>query len=1136
MAKVFRFHQGSDHIEDWQNSTIYGKTAIEGIKDPSGATATKEITSIPSPFARIDLVKTAFEHVVNSRQVDGKTIFHKMISDALDVGEIFFNIDTYQNKVSIITWDINRDLESLRTSSNPRHRLLGETLKLYIDQDANAYNFDKTERLYLLNSKEGRDEINIIGGTSPITLFFTTANKLDYTNIRFGNDKAFDGEFQPLYKRDFNYIKFLFGFRRSLPDFSRDFKAFYEYLNLTLHNLTAEQRSEILNYTDFEIDFERLTVQGDNNFVEVLGNPLRKKTERSINISDNSGFVIRSDKYRGEKKPLVLPVDTYTDKTIYTTAVWDRENKIPFQDSRSLQDRTLPLVEDRYPYLTISDFLEPYIIRTIYPIYGDKFFDGNLSVSSGTISKGYLLPVKKAYFDFFDVKDLMGTMNDGKKALEIKESSSGGVNVVLRIPIKNNKYITYQRTYYPPAEEYQLKEPEIERNRGAVVEHQFGLAVYPFLKVENETNNHYRVALIDRDIQAHTSHIKYGLDFYAKNGSEKLREVAVKQRSDKEQGDSSSSKYYVIEHTFDFFELKTNYAKALVIPRFRLIRSGASEFTFAIDFGTSNTHIEYSKDRSEPQPLEITKDDIQVGTLFNLENAETKFAFDAYTAHSLNSLLYQEFIPREINQSVEYQFPQRTIINFPKTLDFNTSTYVLGDFNIPFVYEKYHVQSDNIKSNLKWSDITVDTKSIRIIEAFFENLLLLIRNKVLLNGGNLSKTKLKWLYPSSMSKFRVNKLEAKWSDLFKKYINDEETPEKISESIVPFYYHKKKGIEAITHKVVSIDIGGGTTDVVVYQDNKPQILSSFRFATNAIFGDAYGRSSSVNGFVGAYLNRFKTLLETNRQYDLIKVLDSISVTGKSEDIISFLFSIERNKNIIEQNIPISFSKELSINMNFKIVFMVFYSAIIYHIAKLLKEQGVQAPKYITFSGTGSKVINVIDNNKKLNILVDFTKIIFEQVFEDSSVDDIQLIQVEYPKEISAKGALLIEEDEVVDVSKIKRISLGTSKDKTFLTYNDLNNEIEKDIIKEYLHFIDTLFSLNKTIPFKDYFGINPKNLDSYRNYLTENALDDLKLGIKEKVKELNGELDAEIDETLFFYPLIGALNHLAFKIQTDLNQ
>src|SRR5690554_1287765 len=1133
MAKVFRFHQGTDNIEDWQNSSIYGKTAIEGIKDPAGATATKEITSIPSPFARIDLVKTAFENIVNSGKLEGNTIFHKMVSDALDVGEIFFNIDKYHDKVSIIIWDLKNDLDSLLESSNPKHRLLGNTLKLYIEQDAKAYNFHKTERLYLLNSKEGVDEINIIGGTSPITLFFTTANKLDYVNIRFGNDKAFDDEFQPLHKRDISYLKFLFGFRRyKRSDFSRDFKAFDEYLNLTSQQLTSEQRNQISNHTDFENDFEKLSVSGGSNFVEILGTPLRKKTERSTNIEDNSGFVINSNKYQDKKKPLVLPVDTYAERTTYTTAFWDRENKVPYEDNRPLLDRTLPLVDDKYPYLTISDFLEPYIIRTIYPIYSDKFFDGNLFVSSGSVSKGYLLPVKKQYFDFFDVKDLSGFTKDGQKTLEISQSTSGGVNVTLRIPIQNNKYITYERTYYPPANEYQIAEPDIERNRGAVIEQQFGLSVYPFLKLEKEDNNHYRIALIDRDIHPHTKHNSYGLDFYSDKNSNKLREVAVKQRSNKEQGDFASSKYYVLETDFDYIELKTGQAKALVVPKFQVIPQGTSEFTFAVDFGTTNTHIEYSKDGAEPKPLEITKDDIQVGTLHNPNNI--KAILDA-GANLILDTLPQEFMPLEINQKVEYQFPQRTVINFPKTLDLNKSTYALADFNIPFVYEKDRIVSGNEKTNLKWSDITTNPNEIKIIDAFFENLLFLIRNKVVLNGGNLSKTKLKWLYPSSMNKFRISLLENKWNELFEKYINKEHIPEKVSESIVPFYYYKKKGIVAMTNKVVSVDIGGGTTDVVVYEDNRPAVLTSFRFAANAIFGDAYGKSSSVNGFVNRYLNRIEKLLDTNNQYDLTSVLNSVKDKGKSDDLISFFFSIEKNKKILEQNIPISFSSKLSLNADFKIVFVVFYSAIMYHIANLLKDQNIQYPKHITFSGTGSKVINIIDNSKKLNILSELTKAIFEQVYKDT-IDSIELKQTEYLKEISAKGALYIEEEETVDVSKIKKVFLGTIENKVSVTYNDLNEQVEKEVFDEYNRFIEVLFSLNKNLPFEDYFGINSKYLESYRKYLTENAMDDLKLGIKAKQKELNGKLDTEIEETLFFYPLVGALNHLAYKIQTEFNQ
>ena len=113
MSKIFRLYKdGTNTYQDWNNSPAfpYNSTSRDTIEDPDGASARHEITSIPSPFARIDLVKNAFKEVCkvdkNTHKVDldGKSIFHKMVSDTLDVAEIFFNIDKYNGKIEIIKW------------------------------------------------------------------------------------------------------------------------------------------------------------------------------------------------------------------------------------------------------------------------------------------------------------------------------------------------------------------------------------------------------------------------------------------------------------------------------------------------------------------------------------------------------------------------------------------------------------------------------------------------------------------------------------------------------------------------------------------------------------------------------------------------------------------------------------------------------------------------------------------------------------------------------------------------------------------------------------------------------------------------------------------------------------------------
>ena len=146
MAKVFRIHkEGSGNIIDWAHSHSYGDNVIKQITDPYGAKATKEITSIPSPFSRIDLAVTAFK-TVNEAGLVGTTIYHKMVSDCLDIGEIFFNAENFKdprdhskNKIEILVWDRAQEIEKLKKSPVREHRIVGETLDMYLNQIGRAH-------------------------------------------------------------------------------------------------------------------------------------------------------------------------------------------------------------------------------------------------------------------------------------------------------------------------------------------------------------------------------------------------------------------------------------------------------------------------------------------------------------------------------------------------------------------------------------------------------------------------------------------------------------------------------------------------------------------------------------------------------------------------------------------------------------------------------------------------------------------------------------------------------------------------------------------------------------------------------------------------------------------------------------
>lgn len=162
MSKVFRLYKNGDNtFTDWHESASFpynseNRDGKNGIDDPEGASSKSEITSIPSPFARIDLVKTAFVRVCQPDKetkkinLDGKTIFHKMVSDTLDVGEIFFNIDKFSDKIEIIKWDASSQISQLENSEKSGHRFLADALRKYMQSDAKAYNFDRLQDIYIL--------------------------------------------------------------------------------------------------------------------------------------------------------------------------------------------------------------------------------------------------------------------------------------------------------------------------------------------------------------------------------------------------------------------------------------------------------------------------------------------------------------------------------------------------------------------------------------------------------------------------------------------------------------------------------------------------------------------------------------------------------------------------------------------------------------------------------------------------------------------------------------------------------------------------------------------------------------------------------------------------------------------------
>lgn len=1127
MAKVFRLYdiQLNNNIVDWQVSQEYGTQAISEITDPDGATARKEITSIPSPFARIDLVKTAFREVVNlSKGKDKDTIakkkaalkgimgdnqkpsiYHKMVSEMFDVAQLFFNIDRFKDRFEILVWDKEKDLHL--------NNILDKTIDLYLKSDSvgsDPYNFKKLKRIYMLNyiGPDRPSDLNIVGGTSPATLFFSSSNNLDYVskNILFDNDRPFDSTYQPLYERNFDFQKYMFALRKSNNGFAKEFPEVNDYLDLTYGCLSNDRKGEIDQLSETSVnDYETIGVgDRDQDFLEILGRPFHKK----LKISNwNSDFAIRSTIYRDGKKPLVLPVEKgnmYTN-LIYTTGPWEQGFKAPYFNNTPWKNRSLPELDEEYPYLTISDFLADSIVKMPYGLDGKNYYDGGLVCKNENEECSYLLPLKSTFFQFFTVKELQENVAGSNKPMFEFVNNTGGIKVILRIPIQKG-YIEYSRIYF------EGMAPNLANNDGGIVETKIGMGIMPLIRFPQNVMKHYRIAMFDKGKN------DASLSFYDGTG------VVVNRRTIRAEKDLAgrgcSHEAYIVEENFDRIVVRVGNEEGVIVPKFRVANDNASSvFTFAVDFGTTNTHIEYSTDANKnPKPFDVKLDEKQIHKLHKqYTDADIRMAFE------------QDFIPDTIGD--KHNFPMRTVFANYNGMNLENNPKPLGDGNIPFLYEKDFMPKWNkISTELKWGGVPD-----RLLEMHLETLFILMRNKVALNEGNLAATKVIWFYPASMTIGKINKFKQIWKDSYEKYFgpNSAQNVISISESKAPYLHFIKT--QGAADEIVTVDIGGGTTDVFVVEGQEDRMLLSFRYASNAIFGDAYNSNPSKNGFVCKYKEPFKKTLESNGLLQLLQALNQIEEQGKSSDIVTFLFSLRGDK--VDNNKELDFMRKLSNDDRMRYVFIIFYGSILYFIAKAMKAKGIMKPKTIAFSGNGARTLHILSDDD--DMVAKFAKLIFDGVYGDSK-GTIEVMMEANPKIATCKGGIEKPEPQPYDaIGNIKTVFVGNdfSHDDNQLTYADIKDSTKADVVKSVEEFFKFLFDLHKN---NQEFLVNSLSADStIFNEVKEFCLGEegkqllqvsISKGVSNKRQSDGVNDDTPIEETLFFYPLVGLLHDLAFQI------
>lgn len=1125
MAKVFRIFRGfGGDKPDWFKSFELGAGAVDSIQVQE-TDGKKSPTSIPSPFAQIDLVRTAFKTVCDEfrkgaeldakkgadveankeANLDDKKDSHRLVSNALDVGQIFFNIGKNASSVSIDVWDKKQEIKKLlHPKSNGSHKHLGRTLELFLDSsDAVSYNFNLLDKIFILKYNN-----KVIGGTSPKTLFFASPNALRAgVEIYCENDKMLDENPLALYKREKNYIKFLF-YLKSQTDFASYFPEVNDYLDLTLEEIEKKDTifGNSLREGNLDSTFVDLVLpQNPGVSVEVLPGFRLKKVMPSDPV--DSGFMISTTK-EIKRPPLVLPVETFTEKIKYIDTLWDSETKVPRFDKLPPEKRTLPRGHD-YPYLTLADFLTEDILKLPYQIDGTKFHTGGFG--------SYLLPLTSRFFEYFTADELVE-----KNLISMKELAGGGIEVLLNIPIKDNRYIPYSKKYVY-SDNLQLNSHET----GRIIDVDFTLGIYPFV-ASSRVEVDYTIALAEKSTPKAIRRIDI-----VHSPSDSVREAIVRARSTIAEPYST---YYLTNENFDHIRIGTERVHNVFIPKFRKHVNTGLSYHFAIDFGTTNTHIEYNTNQnslpnsftSEEDSFVILRDQsiaIRGNTKTNSETCE--------------QLLHQEVVHNRLGKD-RYLFPFRSVLLENNTINYDTPTYLYSDVNIGFDYGLVGLKSHlNEVTDIKWLHFNENHNNERV-EKFIQQLLTLCKNKVLMTNGNVEQTKITWLYPISMTFNQRSLFRQIWRSQYKKvfYTASDKNLDSLPESIAPFYFYTGfAGLMNQTMPTASIDVGGGTTDVTVFEQNEPKLISSFKFAGNAIFGDGYSNSIGSNGFVLRFypiiknkLQAYKDSTATNDQADsLLDILESIYRKQNSVDVSNFFFTLKDNYQLVREDMDIDYFSLLQNDQDTKLVFLLFYSALVYHLAQLMKFKEIAVPRNILFSGTASKSINLLDSGMtKVNQL--FNEI-FNGVYGQTNAR-IEVIINESPKVITAKGALKGILDKDVDNLIQSHVGTVDGAERQTIRYNQIDGLIIDQVIENVHIFFKLLDDVNAKMNFNKSFGISSSAYELFKDIRGENLKDYLLIGLKERKKDVD-DTSSVIEETLFFYPLVGILNEYASKVITS---
>ena len=201
----------------------------------------------------------------------------------------------------------------------------------------------------------------------------------------------------------------------------------------------------------------------------------------------------------------------------------------------------------------------------------------------------------------------------------------------------------------------------------------------------------------------------------------------------------------------------------------------------------------------------------------------------------------------------------------------------------------------------------------------------------------------------------------------------------------------------------------------------------------------------------------------------------------------------------------------------------------------MKHKGLEKPRSVMFSGTGSKVLDIVGNSRDLDLI---SQAVFERVYgEKYDVDGFSVVmEKKEPKQITCRGSLMQVRDNSGrdDVTQLNRMMDDFENPlkynysmiaKEKLTYDDMSDaEIRKQIVERVKEYNEFFCQLCDDIHVADRFLVDLKSFQRFKELVNKDLEHHLINGwnfVNRNSDEKNGS--DPIEDTVFFYPIIGSI-------------